>query len=77
MSAKGLSRQSSFIPEYNIVHRFSTKCKIKYWFLMNINCEYVSLETKFCSFCVFLIVTPSKLIALVFDFSALLGDNLN
>ncbi len=44
---------------------------------MNINCEYVSLETKFCSFCVFLIVTPSKLIALVFDFSALLGDNLN
>ncbi len=44
---------------------------------MNINRDYVSLETKFCSVCVFLIVTPSKLVALVFDFSALLGDNLN
>ena len=40
---------------------------------MNINRDYVSLETKFCSVCVFLIVTPSKLFALVFDFSALLG----
>ena len=44
---------------------------------MNINRDYVSLETKFCSVCVFLVVTPSKLSALVFDFSALLGDNLN
>ncbi len=44
---------------------------------MNINRDYVSLETKFCSVCVFLIVTSSKLFALVFDFSALLGDNLN
>ncbi len=44
---------------------------------MNINRDYVSLETKFCvSVCVFLIFTPSKLFALVFDFSALLGDNL-
>ena len=30
----------------------------------------VSLETKFCSVCVFLIVTPSKLSVLAFDFSA-------
>ncbi len=27
---------------------------------MNINRDYVSLETKFCSVCVFLIATPSK-----------------
>ncbi len=46
-------------------------------FLMNINHYYVSLETKFCSVCVFLIVTSSRLFALVFDFSALLGNNLN
>ena len=44
---------------------------------MNINRGYVSLETEFCSVCVFLIITPSKPFALVFDFSALLGDNLN
>ena len=44
---------------------------------MNINRDYVSLETKFCSVCVFLIVTPSKLFTLVLDFSPLLGDNLN
>ena len=36
----------------------------------------VSPETKFCSVCVFLIVTPSKLFALVFDFSALPGTTL-
>ena len=40
---------------------------------MNINRDYVSLETKFCSVCVFLIVTPSELFPLVFDFSALLA----
>ncbi len=28
---------------------------------MNINRDYVSLETKFCSVCVFLIVTASRL----------------
>ena len=44
---------------------------------MNINRDCVSLKTKFCSVCVFFIVTSSKLFALVFDFSALLGDNLN
>ncbi len=77
MSAKGLSRKTSFIPEYITIHRFSTKFKIRSCFLMNINRDYVSLKTKFCSVCVFLIVTPSKLFALVFDFSALLGDNLN
>ena len=77
MSAKGLSGKTSFIPLYITIHRFSTKFKIRYCFLMNINRDYVSLETKFCSVCVFLIVTPSKLFALVLDFSALLGDNLN
>ena len=77
MSAKGLSGKTSFIPEYITIHRFSTKFKIRSCFLMNINRDYVSLETKFCSVCVFLIVTPSKLFALVFDFSALFGDNLN
>ncbi len=78
MSAKGLSGKTSFIPEYITIHRFSTKFKIRSCFLMNINRDYVSLETKFCSVCVFLIVTScSKLFALVFDFSALLGDNLN
>ncbi len=41
---------------------------------MNINRDCVSLETKFCSVCVFSIVTPSKLFALVFDFFALLKD---
>ncbi len=46
---------------------------------MNINHDYVSIETRFCSVCVFfsgisLIVTSSKLFALVFDFPALLGD---
>ena len=76
MSAKGLWGKTSSIPEYITIHRFSTKFKIRSCFLMNIN-RYVSLETKFCSVCVFLIVTPSKLFALVFDFSALLGDNLN
>ena len=68
MSAKGLSGKASFIPEY---------IKIRSCFLLNINRDYVSLETKFCSVCVFLIVTPSKLFALIFDFSSLLGDNLN
>ena len=63
--------------EYITIHRFSTKFKIRSCFLMNRNRDYVSLETKFCSACVFLIVTSSKLFALVFDFSALLGDNLN
>ncbi len=74
MSAIGLSGKTSFIPEYITIHRFSTKFKIRSCFFMNINRDYVSLETKFCSVCVFLIVTPSKLFALVFDFSALLGD---
>ncbi len=77
MNAKGLSGKTSFIPEYITVHRFSTKLKIISCFLMKINHDYVSLETKFCSVCVVLIVTPSKLFALVFDFSALLGGNLN
>ncbi len=76
MSAKGLSGKTSFIPEYITVHRFSTKFKIKSWFLMNINRDYVSLETKFCSVCVFLIVTPSKLFALVFDFPLCSGTTL-
>ncbi len=77
MNAKGLSGKTSFIPEYNIIHRFSTKFKIRSCFLMNINRDHVSLETKYCSVGVFLIVTPSKPFVLVFDFSALLGDNLN
>ena len=53
MSAKGLSANTSFIPEYITIHRFSTKFKIRSCFLMNINRDYVSLETKFCSVCVF------------------------
>ncbi len=75
MSVKGLSGKTSFIPEYITIHRFSTKFKIRSCFVMNINRNYVSPETKFCSVCVFLIVTSSKLFALVFDFSALVGDN--
>ncbi len=77
MSTKGLLGKTSFSPEYITIHRFSTKFKIRSCFLMNINRGYVSLETKFCSVCVFLIVTPSKFFVLVFDFSALLRDNLN
>ncbi len=46
MSAKGLSGKTSFIPEYITIHRFSTKFKIRSCFLMNINRDYVSLETK-------------------------------
>ncbi len=53
MSAKGLSGKTSFIPEYITIHRFSTKFKIRSCFFMNINRNYVSLETKFCSVCVF------------------------
>ncbi len=52
MSAKGLSEKTSFIPEYITIHRFSTKFKIKSCFLMNVNRDYVSLETSFCSVCV-------------------------
>ncbi len=52
MSAKGLSGKTSFIPEYITIHRFSTKFKIRSCFLMNINRDYVSLETKFC-LCIF------------------------
>ena len=50
MTAKGLSgnRKTSFISKYITIHRFSTKFKIRSCFLMNINREYVSLETKFC-----------------------------
>ncbi len=51
--------------------------KIRSCFLININRDCVSLETKFYSVYLFLIVTSSKLFALVFDFSALLGENLN
>ena len=53
MSAKGLSGKSSFIPKYITIHRFSTKFKIRSCFLMNMNRDYVFLETKFCSVCVF------------------------
>ncbi len=53
------------------------KLKIKSCFLMNINRDQESLETKFSSVCVFLISTPSKLFVLVFDIFALLRDNLN
>ena len=48
-----LSGETSFIPEYITIHMFSTKFKIRSWFLMNITRDYVSLETKFCSVCVF------------------------
>ncbi len=77
MSSKGLSGKISFIPEYLTIHGFPTKLTIRSCFLLNVNRNYVFLGFKFCSVCVFLIVTPSKLFALVFDFSALLGDNLN
>ena len=60
MSAKGLSGKISFVPEYITFHRFSTKFKIRSSFFMNIYRDYGSLETKLCSVCVFLIVTPSK-----------------
>ena len=59
MSAKGLSGKTSFIPEYITIHSFSTEFKVRSCFLMNINRDYLSLETKFCSVCVFLIVTPN------------------
>ena len=49
MSANVLSGKTSFIPEYITIHRFSIKFKIRSCFLMKINCDYVSLETKFCS----------------------------
>ena len=57
MSAKSLSGKTSFIPENITIQRYSTQFKIRPCFLMNINRNYVSLETKFCSVCVFLIVT--------------------
>ncbi len=53
MSAKGLSGKTNFIPEYITIHRFFTKFKIRSCFLMNINRDYVSLETKFCIVCIF------------------------
>ncbi len=65
-----------FIPEYIIIHKFSTYFTIRSCFLMNINRDYESLRTKFCSVCVLLIVTPSKLFALVVDYSALLGTTI-
>ena len=78
MSAKGLSGKTSFIPKTLPFIGFPLSLKLDLVFLyMNINRDYVSLETKFCSVCVFLFVTSSKLFALVFDFSALLGDKLN
>ena len=63
-----IGKDYSFTLEYITIHRYSTEFKIRSCFLMNINRDYVSLETKFCSVCVFLIVTPRKLFALVFDF---------
>ena len=77
MSAKGLSRMTSFINEYITIHRFSTYFNIKSCFLMNINRDQESLETKFCSVCVFLIATSSKLFALLFDLFPLLRANFN
>ncbi len=38
----------SFIPEYITIYRFFTKFKIKFCFLININHDQESLETKFC-----------------------------
>ena len=49
----------------------------EYITFLGVNRDNVSVETKICFVSVFLIVTTSKLFALVFDFSALLGDNLN
>ena len=72
-----IGKDYSFILKFITIYKYSTKFKIWSCLLMNINRDYVSLEIKFCSVCVFLIITPSKLFALVFDFSALLGDNLN
>ena len=68
--------KTSFIPEYITIHRFFTKFKIDKILLSYkyINRDYVSPETEFCSVCVFLIVTPSKLFRLVFDFSAVLSS---
>ncbi len=51
MNAKGLLGKTSFIPEYIIIHRFSTKLKIRSCFLMNINRDYVFLETTAILFC--------------------------
>ena len=76
MNARGLTGKTSFISEYITIHRFPTKFKIRSCFLMNINRDYVSLETKYCYVCVFLIVTPSKLFALVF-FPLCVGTTLN
>ena len=39
--------------EHITIHRFYTKFKIRSCFLMNINRDYVSLETKVCYVCVF------------------------
>jgi hypothetical protein len=43
---------------------------------MNINRDWESLETKFGWVCVFLIATPGKLFALVFDPFPFRWDNL-
>ncbi len=51
--------KTSFIPEYIIIHRFSIKFNNGRC-LINISRDYLSLETKFCSVCVFLIVTPMR-----------------
>ena len=77
MSAKGLSGKTSLISEYINIYRFSTKFKIRSCFLMNINRDYVSLETTIKNTQTEQNFTPSKHFALVFDFSAMLGDNLN
>ncbi len=53
MSVKGLSGKTSFIPECITIHGFSTKFKIRSFFPMNINRDYVSLETKLCSVCAY------------------------
>ena len=53
MSTKGLSGKTSFISEYITIHGFSTESEIESCFLMNINRDYVSLEAKYCSVCVF------------------------
>ncbi len=50
MSAKGLSGKTSFIPETLPFIGFPLSLKLDLVFLyMNINRDYVSLETKFCS----------------------------
>ena len=78
MSAKVLSGTTSFISEYIAINRFSTKFKTKPCCLIDIRLlESLETERDFVCFVYLLIVSPSKLFALVLDLFSLLHDNFN